>query len=739
MWGGLNFCTIFVVPDGYLHEEAGLDNPLRRGFSLNEWQVRPIEGQIEGPTGVSHLEPKVMDVLVLLASSPGQVVERDFLVREVWGERTFSDEPLTRCVAVLRRELGDSPKSPKWIQTVPKRGYRLVAEVGALAEHEVAVEASAAPIDGEESRATTQGTSHLTSKRAGFILLGALALAMLYFPWSGDFDDGVAPSDSSIAVLPFENLSPDPDNAFFADGVHDDLLNQLAKIGSIKVISRTSVLEYRDSPKNMREIGQDLGVATVLEGGVRRAGDKIRINVDLIDAQTDEHIWTQTYDRQLTAENVFAIQSEMATSIANALQAELSPGEVARLTVVPTQNTRAYDFYLNGNDYFRRREEATSLTLALQMYQRAVDIDPEFAVAWAALSQAHSRMHWNGIDRTESRLRLAAAAVERALELAPDLPEAHFALGQYHYRRFRDYDQALEEYQIAARGMPGSFEVAVARAEVHRRLGSWQDALAYWDLAASLDPRNPLPIWQRGATSLALRDYTNAEQYLERAYEMAPDDINGKWFRVLASLLRSGDSALARTEPAVQYADPYRVLFTWMGAIYDRDYADALKQLDEWSDNAFLSSRYYFPKASFYGVTYRLAGQLDLAKTNFQAAKTQIAEVLAANPNDPRIRIALGETLAGLGDRENAVKEARKAMAIVSTATDAVDGPIVRKEAIVRVLLPAGAHSVAIEELDAYLAAPGEWSIEGLLGDPRLDAIRDDPRFLTLVEKYRRR
>jgi TolB-like protein/Flp pilus assembly protein TadD len=556
-----------------------------------------------------------------------------------------------------------------------------------------------------------------------------------YFLWpTGQPQDPVTASAArqtllnSIAVLPFENMSPDPDNAYFAAGIHDDLLTQLAKIGSLKVISRTSVLVYRDSPKNMREIGRELGVATILEGGVRRAGDTVRINVQLIDAQTDKNLWAETYDRQLTAQNVFAIQSEMATSIAGALQATLSPQEVARLNEVPTQSTRAYDFYLIGNDYFRRPNDPTSLPLALQMYERAGEEDPEFAPAFAALSHAHSRFYWIGLDRTDSRLELAAEALHRAFDLAPDLPEAHLAAGEYYYRGFRDYDRALEEYLIAERGMPGSAELAVARAEIYRRLGQWDHALANCEQAIDLDPRNPLVFFQHAYTSVSLRDYAQAELYVNRALEIGPDAPNAASLKANIPLYRDGDHPTLLIEGR---------FWSWLAAIYKRDYGAELEYLDHWEIEIH-SGSFYIPKASLYGVTYQLAGQPELAEPHFQAARAQVEEALAANAEDPSHYIALGEVLAGLGEQESAVRAARQAIALRPTSIDAVDGPNIQLDGIIRVFMPAGDYDAAIEELDAYLAGPGMWSIEGLLPDPRLDPIRDDPRFQALVEKYKR-
>ncbi len=363
------------------------------------------------------------------------------------------------------------------------------------------------------------------------------------------------------------------------------------------------------------------------------------------------------------------------------------------------------------------------------MYERAGEEDPEFAPAFAALSHAHSRFYWIGLDRTDSRLELAAEALQRTLDLAPDLPEAHLAAGEYYYRGFRNYDRALQEYLIAERGMPGSAELAVARAEIYRRLGQWDQALANWEQAIDLDPRNPLLFFQHAATSLGVRDYAQAELYVNRALEIGPGAPDAVSLKANIPLYRDGD------HPTLLMEGP---MWSWLAAIYKRDYGAELEYLDNWEIEIHKGFFFYIPKASLYGVTYQLAGQPELAEPRFQAARTQVEEALAVNAEDPRLYIALGEVLAGLGEQESAVRAARQAIALQPTSIDAYDGPAIQLDGIIRVFMPAGDYDTAIEELDAYLAAPGRWSIEGLLPDPRLDPIRDDPRFQALVEKYKR-
>jgi len=604
----------------------------------------------------------------------------------------------------------------------------------------------------------SENVSSVTGRKLDFVIIGLLLVVVVFqildnYALVGTTEqlaeseseqsaEAVVAPNRSIAVLPFENLSPDPENAFFADGIHDDLLTQLAKISSLKVISRTSVLEYRNSPKNMRQIGEELGVATILEGGVRRAGNTIRFNAQLIDAETDEHLWAESYDRELTAKNIFAIQREMATSIAEALQATLSPEETARLAEVPTQNLKAYNFYLSGNDYIRRTDNLTAYSLAAQQYQHAVEEDPDFALAWAALARAHSGVYLFRVDPSESRREAARQAIERAFMLEATLPEAHLAMGFYQYHVFRDYQAALKEFAIAEAGMPGNSTVFLGQAYIYRRLGEFEHSAATMDRAIELDPRNLEQLWIQSFNYSALRNYAKADRYLDRALEIAPDTVFAYVAKVQIPLLRDGDVTLAKAaaaNPPLNLGDS-RQWLGWMAAIYERDYEAALAYLDEWEIDVFRGpGNYHTPIACFYGVTYRLVGQPDRAKDQFRIARMQVEEALATDPEDPLLLIALGEALAGLGEREAAIDAARQAMTLLPTSRDALSGSQNQLEAILRVLVPAGDLDSAIEQLDAFLAAPGYWSIEGLLPDPRLDPLRDDPRFVSLVEKYKRR
>ncbi len=667
------------------------------------------------------------ELLLLLVEAAPRVVTQDEVAKRLWGDRLTTPDTIRQRVKLLRKALSDDPDQPRYFSVVRGQGYRLIPDVESL------------PI-GPPTSNRARGRLLV----AGIVLLVAAPLSLIYwgvFSTENGAERSSVPAQSnppetSIAVLPFENLSSNPDDAYFVDGIHNDLLTQLFKISSLKVISRTSVAEYEDGKKNLRQIGRELDVATILEGSVQRSGDMVRINVQLIDAESDEHLWAERYDRELTAQNLFDIQSDMAISIASALQAMLSPEELARINDMPTVNMRAYNFYLIGNHYLRGTDNLTVFADAAQAFQSAVDQDPEFALAWAFLSRAHSGVYFF-VDHAEARRELAREAVERAFELQPDLPEAHFAMGYYYYHGFRDDENALQEWALAEQGMPGDSRVHLARAYLYRRMGNIEQSTASFEQAIELDPRNVEQLYVQAFTHLQLRDYTSTERVIDRLLELAPDRPLGYNLQGDLALWRDGDFTSARTaleNAPIEFAAPQ---LSWVAALYERDYDAALGYLDDWGSDVDDRQHSFAPIASYYGLTYQLAGMPELAAENFRIARTKVDRALEGKPEDPRIIIALADILAHQGEGELAANYARRAMELLPTSKDALAGPPLHLNAIM-VLIAVGDYGAAVEELDAYLAGPGRWSVEGLLPDPRLDPLRSDPRFAAVVEKYRR-
>src|SRR5881397_2109105 len=327
--------------------------------------------------------------------------------------------------------------------------------------------------------------------------------------------------DKSIAVLPFQSLSDEKENAYFADGMQDDILTNLSKIGDLKVISRMSVMSYRgDAVRNAREIGKALGVATLLEGSVRRVGNRVRVNVQLIDANNDEHIWAEDYDRDLT--DVFAIQTDLAQKIASALQAKLSPTEKARLDNRPTQNPDAYLLFVQAHDYATRMDIFRDTTLKAEpLFEQAIKLDPNFALAFAGLSMVESWLYHSS-DPVPARREKARLNADEALRLQPDLPEGHLALGFSYYYGDRDYERALTEFEIAKRGLPNEADAYSAIAAIQRRQGKWAESTANFEKAVSLDPKNANVLFNLGLNYMAQRDFETADKIFDRAIAADP-------------------------------------------------------------------------------------------------------------------------------------------------------------------------------------------------------------------------
>lgn len=705
------------------------------------------------------LTPKAFDTLLYLIERPGQVVDKRTLLDAVWPGVIVEENNLNQCISALRRALGETPREHRFIVTVPGRGYRFVAAVESVERASLSEPPAEQPRPTPVAESASLVRPRLTAVRyiaaafgaglaATLVLLAvSFALRQTDRPLDGALAateepvaQGLVADRRSIAVLPFENLSAAAEDAeSFADGIHNDLLVQLAKISDLKVISRTSVTGYRNTDKSLPEISRELGVEMILEGSVQRAGDAVRIHVQLIDAERDEHFWAESYDLVLTAEKMLAAQADIATSIARTLHTTLSPEEVERLSAVPTRNTRAYDYYLSGNELlFRIGFLRTDATLALEMYEHAVAEDPRFALAWANLSLAHSRLYWVNADSTPARLDMALEAAERAFGLEPDLPEAHRAMGFYHYYGWRNYNDALRAFAIAERGAPGDVLVAIGQGGVHEKAGRWEESAASLKRASSLDPRNLIIQTSWYDLHLRRRDYARAEQAIERMLEIAPDAPLAHERKAIIPVLRDGDaSALKRLadNPPIALDLVERQRLRFRAAYFAGDFDTQLRLLQD--DLVDLDLPRPGQPALTYGLLYSLKGQPELAAEHYEVARAQLETPLAAAPDNPNLHISLGEALAGIGAPERAVRAATHAMKLTPPSRDVIQSQFVRLGAVF-VLTAAGAHDAALEELDSYLSGPGEWSVEGLARFPRLKPLHDDPRFEQLLRRYGR-
>src|SRR5436189_3491013 len=412
--------------------------------------------------------------------------------------------------------------------------------------------------------------------------------------------------EKSIAVLPFQNLSDEKENAYFADGIQDDILTNLSKIGDLKVISRMSVMSYRgDGAHNAREIGKALGVATLLEGSVRRAGNRVRVSVQLINANNDEHIWAEDYDRDLT--DVFAIQTDLARKIASALQAKLSPNENARLDRQPTKDSDAYLLYVQAHDYANRPDRFRETSLkAEELFEQAIKLDPNFALAFAGLSMVQSWLYHEA-EPTPTRREKARLNANEALRLQPDLPEGHLALGFSYYYGDRDYERALAEFEIAKRGLPNDAQAYLAIGSIQRRQGKWAESTANLEKAATLDPKNTNLLINLCYSYMALRNFETADKTVDRAIAASPQSFQARALKGFMAVLWKGDlSAAEKVFSSVPPENDETGLTTggraWILTL-QRKFPDALQLLERFrGETMFTTTTAPTPKAFAEGM-----------------------------------------------------------------------------------------------------------------------------------------
>ena len=544
--------------------------------------------------------------------------------------------------------------------------------------------------------------------------------------------------EKSIAVLPFENLSADKANAYFADGVQDEILTNLAKIADLKVISRTSVMQYRtDFARNSREIGTQLGVAHLLEGSVQRSGGKVRVIAQLIDARTDAHLWAQTYDRDLA--DVFAIQSEIAKTIADQLQAKLSPSEKAAIEKPPTTDLTAYDLYLRAQAFYAYTTDQVlareKLPEAARLLDEAVARDPHFVLAWCLLANVHGSIYKQGYDHTPARLALAETAVQTALRLQPESGEAHLALGNYYYQGFRDYDRARTELAIARSTLPNNAAVFEYTGYIDRREGHWEEATRNLERALELDPRNFLILQQMALAYLRQRRYAEAAHTYDRALEIVPADPVTRIVRAQVELDWRGDirpfqkmlATLIAEDPKVapDVDDPDH-------ALCERTPAAAARALTNYPRDGVVNNGVIFPHAYWEGVIARWGGDTAKAQAAFTVARSEVEKTVEKQPDFAAALSLLGMIDAGLGRKEEAIREGRRAVELLPISKDAVAGTAFAIN-LAQVYAWTGEKDLAIDQIAAVERVPNQLSYGLLKLHPIWDPLRGDPRFEKIV------
>ena len=550
--------------------------------------------------------------------------------------------------------------------------------------------------------------------------------------------------EKSIAVLPFENQSEDKANAYFADGIQEEILTQLAKIADLKVISRTSTQQYQSKPANISQIAKQLGVANILEGSVQKAGNSVRVHVNLIQAANDTHLWADTYDRKLT--DIFGIESEIAKGIAESLQAKLTGREEQALAVKPTNNPEAYDAYLRGLAFEARSAYSNDpLRKAIDSYERAVQLDPKFAVAWARLSRADASLYFIRADKTDARRSAAQSALENAQKLQPSSPETQLALGYYQYWVLRDYGLAKTTFDGVSKILPSSSEIPHALGGVARREGHWDESIAYWEQALALDPRN-LDLLSDTAWSYAmLRQFPAALKLYDRALDIIPNDpdlmaVKASIYQAEGNLAQAA-KFLSGMDAETPSENAFIIKMTQLRL--ERNHAEAVRLLQ--------ARRTQFPFAPeidkginevILAFALRLAGDTAGAKVAAEEACNTLKPLYKDQPDNSFFAQMLSLANAVLGEKDAALNEAERAIMLLPSAKDRVSGPT-RQEVLALIQMIFGETSRPISTLTRLLQTPYiSWlygpmpATRALLRlDPIWDPLRADPAFQKLCEE----
>jgi TolB-like protein/Tfp pilus assembly protein PilF len=592
-----------------------------------------------------------------------------------------------------------------------------------------------------------------------WLLGGALCFAgvlliwlLLAGRWGSLFERRVpeaAPPEKSIAVLPFENISPSKDDAYFADGVHDEILNNLAKIAQLKVISRTSVMQYRpDGKRDLRQIARALGVGNVLEGTVRRDGNRIRVSTELIDASNDKTIWADSYDRDLT--DIFGIQSEVAQTIAGKLTATLSPDEKKRIEAKPTDNLEAYDLYLQALELIINSRLTTAVGAGLEgpirdavsFLEQAVRLDPKFTLAYCAAAHAHGllyRFH----DPTPERRALADAAIDQAIRLQPDLAEVHLAYASHLYLIYRDYKRARVQLAIVERDLANNVDVFLLEARIDRREGAFEKAIREFNEAIVRDPRNSVSIGDFATTLVITRQFAAAEKIYDRLMELAPEKPMLKVQRAFnVTFMKTGNSSAFQsavaTVPESMAEDRALLSLRLNFALYDRDWLGAkeiIREMKDGEDNGYFAyAALPVPIGCYSILLARLQGEQPEESAEFARTREQLDQKVLNSPGSADLLSQLAVVDALLGKKEKATTEAKRATEMLPLSEDAVDGPPLLINLAV-VYAWTSELDLALETLEPLAKIPSGVFYGSLKLDPLWDPLRKDPRFDKLLAK----
>jgi TolB-like protein/class 3 adenylate cyclase len=580
----------------------------------------------------------------------------------------------------------------------------------------------------------------------------ALLIGLLVFSYRGSLP-GIKPPvngaktgvwavtpEKSIAVLPFENLSGQQENIYFADGVQDEILTGLAKVADLKVISRTSTLQYKSrAARNLREIAKALDVAHVLEGTVQRAGGRVRVNAQLIDARTDTQVWAERYDRDIA--DVFAIESEVAGKIVAQLQAKISPVEKAAIEQKPTADLTAHDLYFRAKTLITTAvfstPQAESLFEAVRLLNQAIERDPAFALAYYQLAHTHDLLYFTGTDHTPARLALANEAIQSLTRLLPNSGEAHLALAKHLYWGYLDYGRARNELSLAQKSLPNDPWAFVLAGYIDRRQGRWDESTENLERAVELDPQNPAILQQLALSYDSLRRYDDEENVYDRAIAVTPKDAALRASRAEVELNRHADPrpliSTIEAFVAQDSSEAKHLAWIWIrGALCKRDFGGARRALAALPEDGCYDDNIPFPRAWCEGVVARLGDDQAAAQSAFTRARSEAAKLVEEQRDYPEGLCVLGMADAALGHKEDAIREGRRAVDLMPVSKDAIRGPLLIHYLAV-IYAWTGEKDLALEQLNVGARIPSHLSYGYLRLHPNWDPLRGDPRFEKIV------
>jgi serine/threonine protein kinase/tetratricopeptide (TPR) repeat protein len=582
-------------------------------------------------------------------------------------------------------------------------------------------------------------------KQSGFIIIAGVAVvvvAVAVLMLSRSFFLGRGSSTSErkmLVVLPFENLGP-PDKDYFVDGITEEITSRLSGLSGLGVIARSSAVQYKKTTKSIKEIGQELGVSYILQGTVRwetvNGETHVRVNPQLIKVADGTQVWSQPSEAVLSS--VFKLQSEIAGKVANALDVALLQPEKKSLEAIPTTNSEAYDYYLRGKEYYFRSNSEQDFRIAGQMFEHAIELDPQFALAYAMMSMVHSNMYWFFYDRTEERVLKSKEAAEKALSIDPELPEGHDAMGWYYYHGRLDYDDALKEFQEALKRQPNNPDILLGIAAVERRQGKMEDALVNFKKAVEMDPRSTTLNYEVGNTLSLLRRYDEALKSYDRALFLSPDWAALYSAEVLVYLRESGNTSQAEAV-LKQAADRTvkeefgEILFSnVMIDIFKGDFQHAIDRLVS-SDRTLYQEQYNFiPKALLLAQIYGYMNRPKLMKANYDSARTILEREIRTHPEDSRMHSSLGIAYAGLGRKDDAIREGKRGVELMPISNEHLRGAY-RVWDLARIYTMTGESEKALDLLEQLISMPSDFSIAWLRVDPTWAPLRNNPRFQRLI------